>query len=194
PLQVANHRGGPPDEHPGVPEVMRRSDVPRRSLLGRLLGELRHLEDWRALSLRDRAYAHVAVPGLRTRGFQAHDDGAALYGGEPAADLENLPERAGLPDHVVRRQDHHHSVAVPPQDLVRREADRGRGIARGGLRHDLSPGDFGQAATNRVTRELTREDIGPLGRDDVFNTRHSLFEQRAASIQLEQLLGALAPA
>ena len=155
---------------------MRRSDVPRRSLLGRLLGELRHLEDWRALSLRDRAYAHVAVPGLRTRGFQAHDDGAALDGGEPAADLENLPERAGLPDHVVRRQDHHHSVAVPPQDFVRREADRGRGIAPSGFRDDLSPGNFGKAASNRIAQDLAREDIGPRGRDDVRKTSHSLFE------------------
>ena len=137
-------RARAPHEHARVPEILARGE---ESLGGRAVGLLvegAHLAHATAC-----AGADVAEARLGRRRVDAEGDELALAR-RGDRDGERLLERGHVANQVIRGQHHHHGIGALREAVQGRDADRGRGVARGGFQQ-------GRVAREQVVRLALRK-------------------------------------
>ena len=192
PQRVQQYRSLP-EEHARVPiEIPGREKLFRRSRVG-FLAEA-HDANRFAIAGRD-AFGKfdIAVAGLSPARLdpQHHD---IAFGGGLESGTQQADVFAGLGDHVVRRKDSHQSVGIDRLQNVRREPDRRSGVALRRLGQNLAFGNLGQLLHDLGAKLGVGENPDALGRKHRPQAVDRLLNQAAVPEELQDLLGAAAPA
>ena len=182
-----------PDEHTGVPVVAARGDHPLGLITFGLLDEAFHRAHLHgALDVQLVAGLDVAESGVGSRRRDTEGDQVAPLRGGGRRD-QDLPELRALVHDVIGGQHRHDGLRVERRERRHREADGGRVAAGIGLDHQVIAPELGELLVDKCPVLRRRDDEDPLGRYGLRDPIDGVLKERAATLEVEELLGTFAP-